>query len=441
MELLALGINFKTAPLDLREGLSYTAPRAREVLARLQAALPRLELMLLSTCNRTELYCAARDAVPPERVLVDALAGGTAGAGDGLREHVYAKRDREAMVHLMAVATGLDSLVVGETEILGQVKQAYQLAVEAGTTGPYLNALAQQVFRVAKRVRSETDLARGRVSVGSIAVDLACKVFDDLTRKTVMVIGAGEMGEVTLRSLVSKGVKGTYVVNRSQERARAIADEYRGIALPFDRLGDFLPQADIVISSTSAPHCILDAAAVRGAMALRHGRPMLLVDLAVPRDIEEDVGEIDNVYLYNIDDLEGIASENLSKRQGAMEQARAIVAEEVAGVAAAMQADALGMGVLMRRLDEAAAEIRDAELARAFAKDKVAPLGPACDACRDEICTMLQRALAKMTAGPKKALAEAARRGDLEEFVRVAARLYGISAGDPAETRKEDHET
>jgi len=441
MELVVLGINFKTAPLDLREKLSYTTAQVREVLVRLQGALPGLELLLLSTCNRTELYGAAEDGRIDDQALAAALVAGAADPGGTFREHVYVRRDREAMAHLMAVATGLDSLVVGEAEILGQVKQAYQLAVEAGTTGRYLNALAQQVFRVAKRVRSETDLARGRVSVGSIAVELACRVFDDLARKTAMIIGAGEMGELTMRALVSRGVKGTYVVNRSLDRARAIADEYRGIALPFERLADFLPQADIVISSTSAPYCILDAPAIRNAMASRHGRPMLLVDLAVPRDIEEDVGEVGNVYLYNIDDLEEIASENLSKRQGAMDQARRIVEDEVSAVAAALQADALGIGALMRRLDETAAGIRDAELARAFAKERVAPLGPACDACRDEICAMLQRALAKMVAGPKKALSEAARSGDLEEFVRVAARLYGITKDTPGKTPKDDHET
>jgi glutamyl-tRNA reductase len=441
MELVAVGINFRTAPLDLRERLSFSADRARQAIERLRTALPGLELLLLSTCNRTELYAASSGARIEAEELVRALTDTDADSGREVSKHVYVKRDQEAMAHLMTVATGLDSLVVGETEILGQVKQAYQLAVDAGTTGRLLNTLAQQVFRVAKRVRSETELARGRVSVGSVAVELACKVFEDLARKSVMIIGAGKIGELAIRALVSKGVKGTYVVNRSPERARAMADEYRGIALPFDRLADFLPQADIVISSTSAPYCILDVAAVRAAMAARHGRPMLFIDLAVPRDIEEDVGEVDNVYLYNIDDLEGIASENLSKRQGAMEQARQIVQQEVAAVAAALQADALGIGTVMRKLDDTAAEIKEAELARVFAKEKVAPLGPACDACRDEIAIMLQRALAKMLAGPKKALAEAARSGDFEEFVRVAARMYGIGQDAAGKAPKERDET
>jgi glutamyl-tRNA reductase len=442
MALVALGITFRNAPLALRERWSFSATQARAALDRLRQTLPGLELMLLSTCNRTELYAAATDAgLLESEALASALVSAEADPEGEFRGHLYVQRDREAMAHLMAVATGLDSLVVGETEILGQVKQAYQLALDAGTAGRHLNTLAQQVFRVAKRVRNETELARGHVSVGSVAVQLSGKVFDDLGKKTVLIIGAGKIGELAMRALVAKGVKGTYVLNRSQERARAIAEEYHGIALPLERLPDFLPQADIVISSTSAPGCILDVAAVRTAMATRHGRPMLLVDLAVPRDIAAEVGGIDNVYLYNLDDLEDIANQNLAKRQGALEGARRIVQEEVAAVADAMQADALGIGAVMRRLDDTAAEIREAELARVFAKDKVAPLGPACDACRDEICIMLQRALAKMVAGPKKALAEAARSGDFEEFVRVAARLYGIGEDASGKTPKEQDET
>ncbi len=441
MELSVIGINFKTAPLELRERLSYDAAQARGALGRLHAALPGVELMLVSTCNRTELYAAAEGALD-EGSLSRALLG-DAGAqpGDALLGHVYVKRGKEAVAHLMAVAAGLDSLVVGETEVLGQVKQAYQHALEAGATGPYLNALAQQVLRVAKRVRTETGLARGRVSVGSIAVDLAGKVFDDLAGKKVLILGAGRIGELALRALVSRGVRAPIVVNRSLERARAMADQYQGTAATFERLAEYLPQADIVISATSAPQCVLDTATVRRAMASRHGRPMLCIDLAVPRDIEEAVARVENVYLYNLDDLESVASENLARRREAVEEALRMVREEASAVAAAIQAAALGIGAVMKQLDEAAAAIREAELARVFAKEKVAPLGPACDACREEICAMLQRALAKMLDGPKRALAEAARTGDFEEFIRVAARLYGIRCETPPEPPRDPDET
>ncbi len=438
MDLVAIGINFRSAPLHLREKVSFPADRIPSALHRFQEELPDVELLLLSTCNRTEFYAARRQGALNEDEVRRVFLNDGAAFDPEFEEHLYVLRREEAMEHLMIVATSLDSLVVGETEILGQVKQAYQLAREAKTTGRVLNALLQQVFRVAKRVRSETEIARGRVSVGSIAVDLAGKVFDDLGKKTVMNIGAGEIGEQTIKALVEKGVKDSYVVNRSLERGRTIADRYGGIALPFGRLADFLPRADIVISSTSAPHCVLGAAAVNAAMRLRRGRPMLLVDLAVPRDMEAAVAEISNVYHYNIDDLESIAAENLAKRRGAMAQAREIIREEAAAVASSLRAGSLGIGDFMRQLDQAVNEIAEAEMARAFAKEKVSPLEDHCQGCRDEIRNMLRRALAKMTAAPKRALNQAAKDGTWEEFSKTAAAIYGIDTEDHRDEPPED---
>ncbi len=438
MDLVAIGINFKSAPLTVREALSYSADRVPAVLRKFRRSLPETELLLLSTCNRTEFYAAVLD----RKLDVDLIGRIFLAAGAGLapetEEHVYVLRCDDAVEHLMAVATGLDSLVVGETEILGQVKQAYQLALKTKTTGRILNALLQEVFRVAKRVRSETGISRGRVSVGSIAVDLAGKMFADLSKKTVMNIGAGEIGEQTIKTLVEKGIRDSYVVNRSIKRGRIIADRYGSIALPFDRLADFLPRADIVISSTSAPHCILGVETVSAAMRARHGKPMLLVDLAVPRDVEAAAANIPNIYYYDIDDLMGVANENLAKRRDAMEHARRIVRKEAAAVAAELRADSLGIGSFMKKLDRIIAEIAEAELARAFAKEKVSPLGNRCAACRDEMRNMLCRALAKMAAGPKKALNEAAKNGTWDEFSKTAALMYGLdtdSAEQPSETR------
>ena len=424
MNLAAIGINFRTAPVELRERLAFPVAGVPRELSRLRDELPETELMLLSTCNRTELYAAAREI--DVDALIAALLGDDDGDMAGLGKLFYVMRGQDAAEHLMSVAVSLDSLVVGETEILGQVKQAYRLAADEGTAGRVLNTVLQQVFRVAKRVRTETEISRGRVSVGSIAVDLAQKVFDDIATKTVMVIGAGEMGEQTVGSLVDRGVTEILVANRSQERGQAVADRYDGRAVRLDRLADFLPRADMVISSTSAPGYVLSADVVREAARARRDRPMLLIDLAVPRDIEEAVGHSGNVYLYDIDDLQGISKVNLMKRKEAVTVARQIVAEEASRVMAAFRTQTIGVGSLMMKLDQRMAEIREGEMNRAFSKEKVAPLGDECQGCRDEICAMLHRALSKMAADPKKALHQAAKSDDWAEFANVAASLFGF---------------
>jgi glutamyl-tRNA reductase len=426
MDLLAVGANFRTSPLRLRERLSFPAARVPEVLRRLQADLPDSELLLLSTCNRTEVYAAGPAAAAGGEPLIAALLRHAGEADPEMSRLFYVKHGLQAIEHLMTVATSLDSLVVGETEILGQVKQAFQAATDAGTVGRALSALLQQVFRVAKRVRSETEICRGRVSVGSVAVDLAGKVFGDLSAKTVLVVGTGKIGEQTLRSLTERGVRETCVLNRSIEHSRAVADRYGGIAIEFDRLEDFLPKADIVISATNAPHYVIRADVVRAGARVRHDRPWLLIDLAVPRDIDPAAGDVPNVYLYNVDDLQGITSQNLARRQDALELAQDIIREEAAEVLANFRAESLGLAIFMRHLDEAMAEIEQTELTRAFAKGKVAPLGLECQQCRDEIRVMLHRALAKMAAGPKGALNEAARNGNWDIYSRVAARMYGV---------------
>ena len=437
MELAVIGINFRTAPLRIREAVSYSATAALSTLGGLRAEFPGQEFVLLSTCNRTELYvgveCGALDTTGAMHRF---LAAGSPLPAD-LAEHVYVKRNREAVEHLLTVATSLDSLVVGETEILGQVKQAYSLATEAGTTGKVLNSLMQHVLRVGKRVRCETGLSEGRVSVGSISVDLAGKVFGDLASKSVMLVGAGKIGEQTLKALLAKGVTECYVVNRSNERAALMAGRYGVIAVPLERMESLLPRADIVVTSTSSSQRVVLTALVRAAMKQRHGRPVLMVDLGVPRNIEEGVGRIDNVYLYNLDDLEHIAAENRAKRSGEMGAAWAIIHAEAENLTTALRAQGEGLGAAMARLDRSIAQIEQAELARALAKQRVAPLDDACTQCREEICHMLHRALSKMAAGPRKALHRAARDGRLEEVARLIEQMYGEDPSEPGDEPEE----
>jgi glutamyl-tRNA reductase len=429
MQLLVIGTSFRNSPVRLRERLSFPAEQVPEVLRRLHAELPGSELLLLSTCNRTELYAAGTAAANGGEALITALLR-HAGAPDpdpALARLFYVKRGLQALEHLMTVATSLDSLVVGETEILGQVKQAFQAATTAGTLGRDLGALCQQVFRVAKRVYSETEISRGRVSMGSVAVELADKVFGDLSSKTVLLVGTGKIGEQALRALLERSVRELYVLNRSMEHSRAIVERHGGLAVEFDRLPEVLPRADIVISATNTPHYLIRADAVRAGTRARRQRPWLLIDLAVPRNIDPAAADVPNVYLYNVDDLQSVASQGLTRRRDALDLAQAIVREEAVEVLAALRAESLGLAMFMQHLDAAMAEIEQSEIARAFAKDKVAPLGPACQQCREEIRVMLHRALAKMAAGPKDALSEAARNGDWDLYSRVAARMYGVT--------------
>ncbi|TFH17624.1 MAG: glutamyl-tRNA reductase, partial [Lentisphaerales bacterium] len=260
---------------------------------------------------------------------------------------------------------------------------------------------------------------RGRVSVSSIAVDFAQKVFESLSAKSVMIVGAGETGELTLKSLVDKGVKEIFVLNRSLEKGKAIAEQYGGTAVQFDLLEEYLTRSDIVISCTGAPHCVIKVHAVRNAVAARHNQPILLIDIAVPRDIEEDVGKLENVYLYHIDDLHRVAGENMAKRQKAVEHAWRIVRKEAAEFAALDG----GIVLLMKEIDDRAREIKETELIKAFRKEKLAPLP---EPCKEEIRMMVHRVINKVLAAPRDVLNEAARNGRWEKYASVARSLFKL---------------
>jgi glutamyl-tRNA reductase len=426
MDLVVIGINFRTAPVALREKVSFASKAASAVLAQLRAAFPSYEFVLLSTCNRTELYAAGPDIEAQTESLFRELLEGVGPSHDDIREHSYVQTRIQAARHLFAVASGLDSMVVGEAEILGQVKQAYGLAIEAESSGERLHPLFQNAFRVAKQVRTQTDLCRGRVSVSSIAVEFVEKVFDELGTKTVMIVGAGETAELVLRCLLEKGAGEVLVLNRSQPKCQSLAEKYGGHALAFDRLGEHLPRADIVMSSTSAPHCMLHTALVRKAMRSRQGRPMLLMDLAVPRDIEAGACELENVYLYDIDDLQKIAAENLARRQSEVEKARRIVREGAAELASLFES--ADLGTLMKELDEKATLAGSAELECLTAKPLFASLS---GEQREEIGAMLGRAVSRVLGEPRKALRRASQDGRWDDYVAVAKDLFDLDEPSP----------
>jgi len=327
--LLALGVSHKTAPLALRERLALPEGRASGVLAELVAGEAIREAVAISTCNRTELYLHAADPVAAESEALAALARQADIRPTELFGHLYALRGLEAVSHLFSVAAGLDSMIVGEAEIQGQVKRAYELALVEGVTGPLTNRLFRDALAAGKRVRTETAVGRSRVSVASVAVELAREAIGDLSRRRVLVIGAGENGELTARALGEAGVATVFVANRRYDRAIGLAQRFGGEAVRFDDLPHELAKADIVVGSTGSPHVIVGREELELVVAERGGRPLLLIDIAVPRDIDAGVRELPGITLYDMDDLQREVARNLSVRESEAARARTVVDREV----------------------------------------------------------------------------------------------------------------
>lgn len=418
--LSVLGINFRTAPVELREKASFTQANVPAILRRIGDTFPGMEAVLLSTCNRTELYASGIDLKAGKKTLVNILLKGDSQLDASADEkHFYAKDGLAAAEHLLTVVAGLDSMVVGETEILGQVKQAYMLARQSQSNGKVLDPLFQNSFKIAKRVHTETDICRGRVSVSSIAVEFAEKMFENLGSKTVMIVGAGDTAELALKSLIERGAKDVLVLNRSIEKAMALAEKHGGRAIQFDLLDDYLHRADIVISSTSAPHCVIREDSVRKAVDARRGSPLLLIDIAVPRDIETAVGKLENVYLYDIDDLQRMADDNLAKRSESVDAAWKIVREGSAEIASLFEG--ADLREMMRRLDELGREASETVLQKSLSKEKMSCLS---EEAREELRTVAERAVGRLLVGPREALKQAAKNGHWNEYSKVVNDLF-----------------
>ncbi len=322
LDLAIVGLNHKTAPLSVRERASVQPDELPAVLAHLRRHAH--EAMLLSTCNRTEVYLAGVDGDP-----LSAFEGAW---GHALRDHLYLYRGGEAATHLYRVAAGLDSLVVGETQIQGQVKRAWQDAHARGDTAALLNKVAQGALAAGKKVRTVTGIGDKAVSVSGAAVDLAANVLGDMQDRHALVLGAGETAELTLTHLRAAGVRHVTVVNRTVERARLLADKLGGRACAAEYLHEVLPDADVVIASSSAPHYVLGPERVQDAMAQRPERPMFIIDISVPRIVDPAVAGVPGVYLYNLDDLTRIVERNLAERAARVPQAESIIGAEVEGL-------------------------------------------------------------------------------------------------------------
>jgi glutamyl-tRNA reductase len=328
MPVVVIGLSHRTSPVELRERFAFAEAAIPGTLARLRGEGLADEAVIVSTCNRVELYAAsARDGRQTLAGLRTFLHG-VGGEGVLAGEELYEYGEPESLEHLFRVACGLDSMVLGETEILGQLKKAYDLALQHRHTGARLNKAFQRAFNVAKHVRTETNIQRGSISVASAAVELAEKIFSSLHDHEVMVIGAGDTSEKTARALLSRGAQSVIVANRSFDRAEALARELGGRAVSFDSWAAEFERVDIVISSTAAPHPILDRARLEPLMKRRRHRSLLLIDIAVPRDIDPEVNLLENVFLYNIDDLQAIAEDCLRQRQDEVARCEAIIREK-----------------------------------------------------------------------------------------------------------------
>jgi glutamyl-tRNA reductase len=327
-ELLALGVSHKTAPLDLRERLSLTEGRAAGALRELTDVAGIHEAAAISTCNRTELYLVVSDPVEAESTALGVLTRQADIRPTELLGHLYSLRSSEAVRHLFRVTAGLDSMILGEAEIQGQVKRAYELALVEGGTGPIHNRLFRGALAAGGRARDETGISEKNVSIPSVAVELARRTLGDLTEKRVLVIGAGETAELLARALVSRGVATVFVANRHYDRAIGLAQRFQGNAVRFEELPEQLERADIVVSATNSPHHIVERDDLEQVMATRGGRPLLLVDIAVPRDIEPACREIAGVSLHDIDDVQQIVARNTGGREAEARRAERLIDAE-----------------------------------------------------------------------------------------------------------------
>jgi glutamyl-tRNA reductase len=329
MNVICLGLSHHTAHVELREKFAFPEADITNAISRLGTMDGIREMVIVSTCNRVELYSAVEDATRGFQSIERFLAERC-----GIHEHdggiFYRHHSPQSVRHLFRVVSGLESMVLGETEILGQVKKAYSIASENGGTSRHLNKLFQRAFRVAKEVRSNTNITRGPVSVGAAAVDLSEKIFGQLAACGVMILGAGQTSEQTARALFARGVRSIFVANRSYDRAAELASQMGGRAIHFDQWHNEFGDIDILISSTAAPHPILTPEKLQPVMRQRRDRPLFVIDLAVPRDVDPAVNDLDGVYLYDIDSLEAIAQQSLESRRNELAACEGMIEKHVA---------------------------------------------------------------------------------------------------------------
>ncbi len=417
--LIVVGLSHHTAPVEQREKASLSEPATRALVRDLVAAGAVSEAVAMSTCNRTEVYASASDLAAAEAALVEALVEHSRMSRAELDCARYSHRDDRVASHLFRVAASLDSMVLGESEIQGQVHAAWELAREEGSSGPLLNRLFRQALEAGKRVRTETAVGTGQVSVSAVAVRLAREAFRDLPERQVLIIGAGGVAEAAARALVGEGIERVTVANRTVSSARDLAARVGGRGVGFDRVAAELEAADIVISSTDAPHTILEREDIERVMAARNGRPIVLVDIAVPRDLDAAIAGIQGVLLYDIDDLDRVVEATLNGRAAEARRAETVIAGEVEDFAAWRRAAAVSPTISSLR--DRAEAIRREELAKA--EGRWESLSPA---DRERLDAMTQAMIGKLLHEPSVRLREAAEAGDGLAHVESLRHLFGL---------------
>jgi glutamyl-tRNA reductase len=423
-ELFVVGISWRTAPVAVREKLAFREEELADTLQAMTRELPVAEALLVSTCNRVEVYGVARPGADPTGPVRAFLAHNRGLADGEVADVLYDHRGSAAVRHVFSVASALDSLVLGEAQILGQLKDAYAVAGAAGTSGPVLGRCLERAFGVAKRVRTETTIARGAANVSTVAVDLAKRVFGNLEGKSVLVVGAGKMSTLAARHLYTSGATHIVVTNRSPEKAERLAAEIDGIAKPWEDLERLLTEADVVISSTGARQPILTKPLFKRVTKARRWRQLVVIDIAVPRDAEPAISELDGVYVFDIDDLEKVVAANLAERAKAGEHAGKIVEHEVGQFEHWLRSQ--GVVPTIRALRERFARVAEAELQKTL--DQLARKEHTPAQQREAVQRLVNLVVNKLLHQPTAALREAPP-DEATLRAEVLCQLFDLSPG------------
>jgi len=426
MHLTLVGLSHKTAPIEIREKLTFPAHVQPQALSALTFGAEIAEAVILSTCNRTEVYAVSASEAGTDAVI-DFLCEFHDLDRHELARYLYVVEDHAVVKHLFRVVASLDSMVVGEAQILHQVKEAYDLSCEAGAAQRLFHRLFRQSFEMGKRVRTETAIGENAVSISYAAVELAKKVFDTLEGRTILVVGAGKMSELTAKHLVSQGVRSVLVANRTYERAEELARKFEGTAIPYEQLFERMREVDIVISSTSAPGYVIDKAKVAGVMKGRRA-PLFFIDIALPRDVDPAVNDLPNAFVYDIDDLNGVVQSNLEDRLREARRAELIIEEEIASFEAWIES--LEVIPTIAAIRESAEQIRREEYERALKR-----LGSLSDKDLATVEALSQAIVSKMLHGPTARLRDAAAEKDGYAAVESARMLYGLEAAHEKSAR------
>jgi len=423
MKLHVTGLNHRTAPVEVRERFAFDANSLPAALQTLRHAGGVHEGLILSTCNRVEIVVATDEKMDAQHQVAGFLENACPGHPLDFGRHLYRFEDREAIRHLFRVASSLDSMVVGEPQILGQLKDAWSLAKEQGALGQYLDTVLTRAFNVAKRVRTETTIGESAVSVSFAAVELAREIFGSLLGCGVMLIGAGKMSELAARHLHRSGATRIYVTNRTRARSEEMAALFNGVIVDYDNFEAAMPDVDIVIASSGAPHYILTEERMRHIRAKRKGRPIFLIDIAVPRNIEPSVNSLENVFLYDIDDLGRVVEQNRKGREAEAAAAERIIAEEVDKLVARLkEREAAPIIVALQSQLE---QIRQAEIQRVRAR-----LGPLTPQQEEAIEALTKSLMAKVAHGPITEIRRNANREDGWQMIEEVRRMFKLETPD-----------